>query len=109
MQSTHTVPEYNSAFDMSVHGSQTQDQQHHPSQHEQSQQSNAQFSFDEQSFMQPSQHVSQPVHKQSHQEGDVDDSGICMNFMDDDLTFAKFGMSGAHIGHEFVSGEINVI
>ena len=39
----------------------------------------------------------------------MDDSGICMNFMNDDLAFTKFGMTGAHMGHEYVNGEINVV
>ena len=98
-QSAATIQSHSPAFD---------GQQFQLSQHEQQQQ---QFSFEDQFSMQPNQQMSQQQQtqmKRQHDEG-VDDSGICMNFMDDDLNFAKFGMTGAHIGHEFNSGEINVI
>lgn len=40
----------------------------------------------------------------SHDPGDLDDSGIGMSLMDDDLTMAKFGITGAHIGQEGFGG-----
>lgn len=43
------------------------------------------------------------VHHQQQQqqhEPDVDDSGIGMSLMDDDLTMSKFGVTGPHIGME---------
>lgn len=36
-------------------------------------------------------------HQQSH-ESDIDDSGIGMSLMDDDLTLSKFGVTGPHVG-----------
>lgn len=82
-----------------------------PSQHDQQHQQQD-FSFDDSFSIQPHQQMSNQQQQQQqikrHDDG-VDDSGICMNFMDDDLNFAKFGMAGGHIGHEYATGEINVI
>ncbi|PNS15356.1 Protein sak1 [Sphaceloma murrayae] len=43
----------------------------------------------------------------TQQKGDIDDSGICMNFNDDEDVFAKFGITTGH-GHDFVGGELGV-
>jgi len=49
-----------------------------------------------------SQTHSLPFHpepqKQQQQEQDVDDSGLGLSLMDDDLTVARFGMTGPHVG-----------
>ncbi|TKA76084.1 hypothetical protein B0A49_12550 [Cryomyces minteri] len=40
------------------------------------------------------------------QETDLDDSGIGMSLMEDDLAIAKFGLSGAHAGPGMMSGSL---
>ena len=49
------------------------------------------------SFLMP--HSSQPQ-SQLQQEIDLDDSGIGMSLMDDDLTMSKYGITGPHVGAE---------
>ncbi|KAG8624194.1 hypothetical protein KVT40_009170 [Elsinoe batatas] len=44
---------------------------------------------------------------QSQQKGDVDDSGICMTFNDDEDMFAKFGLSNNH-SHDYMGNELSV-
>lgn len=39
---------------------------------------------------------------------DLDDSGIGMGLVDDDLNLAKFGLTGAHVGHDLVDGDLTV-
>ncbi|KAK4543088.1 hypothetical protein LTR36_005865 [Oleoguttula mirabilis] len=44
----------------------------------------------------------QPAHQKQHSQhdADIDDSGIGMSLMDDDLTMAKYGVAGPHVGME---------
>lgn len=44
---------------------------------------------------------------QSQQKGDVDDSGICMTFNDDEDMFAKFGIPNDH-SHDFMGNGLGV-
>lgn len=54
------------------------------------------------------QHHQMPMQKQ-HQDTDVDDSGIGMSLMDDDLTMSKFGATGPHVGMDGMGvGEMRV-
>lgn len=59
---------------------------------------------------QPAQLQTQNLPMQSsHDHNDLDDSGIGMSLMDDDLTMAKFGLTGAHVGQEgFMSADMSV-
>ncbi|CAK3936466.1 Transcriptional regulator RFX1 [Lecanosticta acicola] len=52
----------------------------------------------------PQQHHHHQIaqHKQHH-ETDIDDSGIGMSLMDEDLTMSKFGVTGPHVAMEGVS------
>lgn len=56
-----------------------------------------QHQHDPNAFFMP-QHSSQQ--HMMHQEPDLDDSGIGMSLMDDDLTLSKFGVTGPHVGAE---------
>lgn len=49
---------------------------------------------------QSQQQQQQQQQQMSQHETDVDDSGIGMSLMDDDLTMSKFGVAGPHIGME---------
>ncbi|GAB7347693.1 hypothetical protein MBLNU459_g5256t1 [Dothideomycetes sp. NU459] len=62
------------------------------------------------SSQQPAQLQTHNLPMQSSQDsGDIDDSGIGMSLMDDDLTLAKFGITGAHVGQEgFVGADMSV-
>ena len=39
---------------------------------------------------------------------DLDDSGIGMGLMDDDLALSKYGINTAHVGHDMVGGDMGV-
>lgn len=39
---------------------------------------------------------------------ELDDSGIGMGLMDEDLTLSKFGITGPHVGHDLVGGDMTV-
>ena len=59
------------------------------------------------SLQQHQQNMQQYKNMQQSQqhETDVDDSGICMGMMDDDLAFSKYSLAG---GHDMVGNEIGV-
>lgn len=44
----------------------------------------------------------------SHHENDVDDSGIGMSMVEDDLPMSKYGMSGAHMENAALAGHVGV-
>lgn len=43
-------------------------------------------------------------HPMQHNDTDIDDSGIGMSFVDDDLAMSKFGMAGSHVGGHLGAG-----
>ena len=68
-----------------------------------------QFAPQQNAHMLPSQTRDLPFQSQDHMSGNksqpkhdenIDDSGIGMSLMDDDLTMSKFGLSGPHVGME---------
>lgn len=94
---------YMQTFDASANGIQM------PVQRQQQQHQSQQFDFSVPLQMHSHQQMSQQMSQQSQhnapkQDHDVDDSGICMGLMDDDLNLAKFGLNGAHVGHDYVGG-----
>ncbi|EMC97029.1 hypothetical protein BAUCODRAFT_23427 [Baudoinia panamericana UAMH 10762] len=82
--------------------------QHQHQQQQQQQQHNGELSFhlSTSSIQDPHahshhQHQHQHQHSQQHLTagaGDIDDSGIGMSLLDDDLTMAKLGVTGPHVG-----------
>lgn len=67
------------------------------------------FDFSAPMSLQPQQQMAQMVHPQPQKpDNDFDDSGIGMGLMDDDLTMAKFGLTGAHVGHDYVGGDLGI-
>lgn len=109
MQSGHN---HTQTFDLSMSTDYSQEPQH--SMQQRPQQPQRAFSFDDQ-LAAHHQQLSRESQQQQFQpkmskrsEADIDDSGICMSYLDDDLTFAKFGMTGAHMGHDLIGGEMGV-
>lgn len=118
-QSMHSLQSYNQSFDMAVHGlpMQQEHQQQQMTQQQMSQQQSQQFAHmmmqqQQQQHMQPQLHVQthmRNVQMATPQDTDIDDSGIGMGLMDDELALAKFGAMNGHGGHELVGGEMGVM